>query len=120
VLTKSEPLDAHEVAFIRTHTLIGQRIRDASPALDEVGKIVPATHERRDGTGCPEGLAGAEIPLPAGIIAICDSSCAMIDQSDYGEFRIREEALAELRRLAGSQFEPALVEVFCALERATR
>ena len=58
VLSKTEPLDESELAFIRQHTLIGQRILDASPALNEVGRIVRATHERWDGDGYPDGLVG--------------------------------------------------------------
>src|ERR1019366_4878379 len=94
------------------------RIVDASPALNGVGKIIRATHERWDGTGYPDGLARAEIPLPARIIAICDSYCAMIEHRAHGEVRTPEEALAELQRLAGSQFDSALVKVFCTLEPA--
>ena len=118
VLSKTEPLDEQELAFIRTHTLIGQRIVDASPALNEVGKIVRATHERWDGSGYPDGLAGEQIPLPARIISICDTYCAMIDKRAHDQVRTPEEALAELERLGGSQFDPALVKVFCALEPA--
>ncbi len=118
VLSKSEPLEAHELAFIRTHTLIGQRILDASPALNEVGKIVRATHEHWDGSGYPDGLAGARIPRPARIISLCDTYCAMTEPRPHGVVRTREQALAELRRLGGSQFDPELVQVFCTLEAA--
>ena len=118
LLSKAGPLDERELAFIRTHTLIGQRILEASPALNEVGKIVRATHERWDGTGYPDGLAGAEIPLPARIIAVCDTYCAMIERRSHGKVLTPAEARAELRRLGGSQFDPALVKVFCTLEPA--
>jgi diguanylate cyclase (GGDEF)-like protein len=115
VLSKPGPLDETEIVFIRTHTLIGQRILDASPALNEVGKIVRATHERWDGGGYPDGLAGTAIPLPARIIAVCDSYCAMIEARPHGEVYTPESARAELRRLAGKQFDPALVAAFCEL-----
>ena len=84
VLSKTEPLDESELAFIRQHTLIGQRILDASPALNEVGRIVRATHERWDGSGYPDGSAGAAIPLPARIIAVCDAYCAMVEDRAHG------------------------------------
>jgi diguanylate cyclase (GGDEF)-like protein len=116
VLSKPGPLDEHEIAFIRRHTVVGQRILDASPALNEVGKIVRATHERWDGGGYPDGLAGAAIPLPARIIAVCDSYCAMTENRPHGEVHTPASARSELRRLAGKQFDPALVAAFCALE----
>ena len=116
VLSKTEPLDESELAFIRQHTLIGQRILDASPALNEVGRIVRATHERWDGNGYPDGLAGTAIPLPARIIAVCDAYCAMVEDRAHGPVLSVEAALAELRRGAGSQFDPALVELFCGID----
>ncbi len=118
VLSKKEPLDEQERAFIRQHTLIGQRILDASPALNEVGRIVRATHERWDGDGYPDGLAGTAIPLPARIIAVCDAYCAMVEDRLHAPVRSVEAALAELRRSGGSQFDPALVELFCGIDRA--
>jgi diguanylate cyclase (GGDEF)-like protein len=114
ILDKPGPLDEEEAAFIRRHPIIGQRILDASPALNEVGKIVRATHERWDGQGYPDGLHDGEIPLPARIIAVCDAYSAMTDHRAYGEPSTPERALAEIRRCAGSAFDPAIVEVFCA------
>ncbi len=116
VLSKTEPLDESELVFIRSHTLIGQRILDASPALLEVGKIVRSTHERWDGGGYPDGTARTEIPLPARIIAVCDSFCAMVESRPHGVVYTPVEARAELRRLAGSQFDPELVRRFCELD----
>jgi diguanylate cyclase (GGDEF)-like protein len=116
VLSKPGPLDDDEIAFIRSHTVIGQRILDASPALNEVGKIVRSTHECWDETGYPDGLAGDTIPLAARIISVCDAYCAMTETRPHGVVRSPEEAREELRRLAGKQFDPALVDAFCALE----
>jgi HD-GYP domain-containing protein (c-di-GMP phosphodiesterase class II) len=118
ILAKTDPLDTRELAFIRSHTVIGQRILDASPALYEVGKIVRSTHERWDGRGYPDGISGTEIPLPARIIAVCDSYCAMIEARPHGKVHTPGEAVAELRHLAGSQFDPELVERFCGLGEA--
>ncbi|HEY4349453.1 MAG TPA: HD domain-containing phosphohydrolase [Gaiellaceae bacterium] len=119
VLAKTEPLDEHELGFIRSHTLIGQRILDASPALNEIGKIVRATHERWDGLGYPDGRAGTEIPLAARIITLCDSYCAMIENRVHSNREVitPDGALDELRRLSGQQFDPELVAMFITLDR---
>jgi len=84
----------------------------AAPAMGAVAKIVRASHERFDGAGYPDGLAGEEIPLAARIVAVCDSFDAMTTQRPYNKPRSTEEALVELRRCAGSQFDPAVVEAF--------
>jgi two-component system, cell cycle response regulator len=118
VLSKIEPLDGQELAFIRQHTLIGQRILEASPALNEVGRIVRATHERWDGEGYPDGLSGSAIPLPARIIAVCDAYCAMVADRLHRPAVSVQAALIELRRCAGTQFDPVLVDLFCALDPA--
>lgn len=86
------------------------------PALNEVGKIVRAPHERWDGRGYPDGLAGTEIPLAARIISVCDAYSAMTDQRAYGTVATSEEAVAELRRSAGTQFDAEIVKVVCALD----
>ena len=74
-----------------------------------------ASHERYDGAGYPDGKAGDEIPLGARIIAVCDAYDAMIGPRPYRLGMSEEVALDELRRCAGEQFDPAIVEVFCAL-----
>jgi two-component system cell cycle response regulator len=73
ILRKPSALTDDEWVFIRQHTLVGQRILAASPTLRRIGDIVRATHERWDGAGYPDGVAGADIPLPARIIAVCDA-----------------------------------------------
>ena len=78
-----------------------------------VGAIVRATHERWDGTGYIDGLAGDAIPLAARIIAVCDTFTAMTSDRPYGEAVSVDEALAELRGCAGTQFDPEVVRVFC-------
>jgi diguanylate cyclase (GGDEF)-like protein len=113
VLHKSGPLDEAEWTLIRQHPLVGQRILSAVPALVGVGAIVRATHERWDGAGYVDGLSGHAIPLAARIIAICDAFSAMTSERPYGGAVPVEEALGELRRCAGAQFDPEVVRVFC-------
>jgi HD-GYP domain-containing protein (c-di-GMP phosphodiesterase class II) len=114
ILDKPGPLNAEEWAFIRTHTVIGERIMAAAPALKEAARLVRASHEHFDGTGYPDGLAAEEIPLGARIIAVCDAYDAMISKRPYRTRMSPEVALEEIRRCAGTQFDPCVVEAFCA------
>lgn len=109
VLHKPGPLSASDWSLIRQHTIVGQRILSASPTLRHVGKIVRATHERWDGAGYPDQLAGEHIPLPSRVIAVCDAFDAMTSTRAYRPPLTVPEAVAELRRCSGSQFEPAIV-----------
>jgi diguanylate cyclase (GGDEF)-like protein len=113
VLQKSGPLDPTEWGFIHSHTLIGQRILGAAPALRLVGATVRSTHENWDGTGYPDGLAGEAIPLAARIIGVCDAYSAITSDRPYRDARTPAEAVAELRRCAGRQFDPQVVELLC-------
>ena len=117
ILHKAGPLDDREWAFVRQHTLVGERILRASPALKNVANIVRSTHERFDGAGYPDGLAGEEIPLASRIIASCDAFSAMTSPRPYRQELTEEEALAELDRHAGAQFDPAVVEALSAAVR---
>ncbi|MEA2126215.1 MAG: hypothetical protein QOI80_2997 [Solirubrobacteraceae bacterium] len=120
IIYKPGPLDDAEWAFIRRHTVIGERILAAAPSLSGAAKLVRASHESWDGSGYPDQLAGADIPLGARIIAVCDAFDAMISARSYATAKTTPEALAELRRCAGQQFDPAIVDVFLAvmLDRA--
>jgi diguanylate cyclase (GGDEF)-like protein len=123
ILAKAGPLSEQEWEFMKRHTVIGEQIiAAAGPSLEQIAPLVRASHERWDGTGYPDHLKGEEIPLGARIITICDSFRAMIDDRVYKQAMSIEEALAELRRCAGTQFDPQLVEVFVRLvtERLAR
>jgi diguanylate cyclase (GGDEF)-like protein len=115
ILDKPGPLDPEELAFVRRHTLIGERIIGAAPALAAAAKLVRSTHERLDGGGYPDGLAGDQIPLGARIIAVCDAFTAMTAPRPHTAQRTVPEALSELRRCAGSQFDPAVVDALSEL-----
>lgn len=112
ILDKPGALDADEWAFMRRHTIIGERIVAAAPALSAVALLVRASHERWDGAGYPDGLAGEEIPLGARIVAVCDSFDAMVADRPYRSPLSDAAALAELERCAGTQFDPRVVEAF--------
>ena len=120
ILSKPGPLDEKEWEFVRQHPVVGERIMSAAPALAQVGKLVRASHERFDGGGYPDGRAGEEIPLGARIIAVCDAYDAMIGPRPYRLGMSEELALDELRRCAGEQFDPAIVEVFCDIRAQQR
>jgi diguanylate cyclase (GGDEF)-like protein len=115
ILGKPGPLDEHEWQFLHRHTLVGERILAAAPALDGVAALVRSTHERFDGKGYPDQLAGAAIPLEARVVAVCDAYDAMLTDRPYRAPRSRDEALAELDRCAGTQFDPDVVAVFAAV-----
>ena len=111
ILDKAGPLSDKEREFVHQHTLLGERILSAAPALRPVAMIVRATHERWDGSGYPDGLAGEQIPLGARIIAACDAYEAMTtDRCDRGSMS-HQAAREELRREAGRQFDARVVEV---------
>jgi diguanylate cyclase (GGDEF)-like protein len=112
ILSKPGPLDEREWAFMHRHTIIGERIVSAAPALAGVAKDVRSTHERFDGLGYPDGLRGSEVPLTSAIVAVCDSYDAMITDRPYRKARSSAQAIAELRACAGAQFDPEVVEAF--------
>ena len=109
VLRKPGALNEEEWALIRQHPIVGETILHAAPALGPIAGLVRSTHERYDGRGYPDRLRGEQIPLGARIIAICDAFVAIVSARTYREARTKEDALAELRRCAGTQFDPALV-----------
>ncbi|HEX5525957.1 MAG TPA: diguanylate cyclase [Solirubrobacterales bacterium] len=112
VLHKGGDLSDEEWALMRKHTLIGQRVLDAAPALGQVAALVRSTHEQWDGNGYPDGRAGREIPLGSRVIHICDAYNAMTEGRPYRPAVSSEVALEELRAGAGTQFDPELVTTF--------
>src|SRR5919201_1965472 len=105
ILHKPGPLDDIEWELMRQHTIVGERILAAAPALRPVAQLVRSSHERWDGGGYPDGIAGAEIALGARIIAVCDAYDAMTTDRAYRPGSSPAEAIAELRRCAGGQFD---------------
>jgi len=114
ILDKPGPLSDDEWAVMHRHTVIGERIVASAASLAPAARLVRSSHERYDGTGYPDGLCAGEIELGARIIAICDAYDAMLSDLVYRKSRSKEQALAELRRCAGTQFDPAIVELFCS------
>jgi diguanylate cyclase (GGDEF)-like protein len=110
ILHKPGPLDADEWDQMKTHTLIGERIIATAPSLAQAGRLVRGSHERYDGSGYPDGLAGEQIPLGARIIFACDAYDAMTSDRSYRAALSEAQALAELERRAGTQFDPRVID----------
>ena len=104
---------------MKRHTIIGERILGAAPALAPVARLVRSTHERFDGAGYPDGLAAEAIPLGARVVFVCDAFNAMTTERPYSKALPPKVALAELRRCAGTQFDPRVVEACCAVVTGT-
>ena len=118
VLCKSGKLDDAEFAWIKRHPEIGHRILKDIPAMQVVLPGVLHHHERWDGNGYPHRLAGEQIPFMARVLAVADTFDAMSSNRSYRSALPRERIVAELRRCAGAQFDPALVEPFLTLDLA--
>jgi putative nucleotidyltransferase with HDIG domain len=112
ILRKPGPLSPEERALMRGHALAGEQILEPVAFLDDVRPLVRHSHERWDGAGYPDGLSCEEIPLGARIICVVDAWHAMISERVYSAAMPPEDAAAELRRHAGTQFDPAIVTVF--------
>jgi HD-GYP domain-containing protein (c-di-GMP phosphodiesterase class II) len=115
IMEKPAPLTAFELRVMREHTQIGQELLERRRELLPLGTLVRSTHEWWDGSGYPDGLRGAAIPLPSRIVAICDAFDAMTKPRSYSPSMSIQAALEELQRGASAQFDPGAVEVFCSL-----
>jgi diguanylate cyclase (GGDEF)-like protein len=109
LLDKPAELDPRERRFLQTHPLIAQRIISAAPALGYAAQIVRSVQERWDGAGYPDGLSGEAIPLAARIVGVCNAYNAMTSHRPHREALNQDEAVAELRRCAGTRFDPEIV-----------
>jgi HD-GYP domain-containing protein (c-di-GMP phosphodiesterase class II) len=112
ILLKPGPLTPEERAVVETHPLLGERILEPIAQLADVGRIVRSCHERFDGTGYPDHLAGDRIPIESRIIFVCDAFHAMTTDRPYRRALSVEVARARLREGGGWQFDPLVVETF--------
>jgi diguanylate cyclase (GGDEF)-like protein/putative nucleotidyltransferase with HDIG domain len=118
ILRKDGPMTKDEWEFMRHHSEIGERILGGVPSLERVASTVRSSHERWDGHGYPDGLAGEEIPIGARITFVADAFCAMTEERPYALARSVASARQELRDCSGTQFDPAVVTAFLsALDR---
>jgi HD-GYP domain-containing protein (c-di-GMP phosphodiesterase class II) len=116
ILRKPDKLTEAEFDIMKSHTTLGDDILKAIPKMKEIRPIVRSHHERWDGKGYPDGLAGEAIPLLARVVAVADSFDAMTTKRPYNTSHVKtpEEAFAEVERCAGSQFDPRCARAFIA------
>jgi HD-GYP domain-containing protein (c-di-GMP phosphodiesterase class II) len=112
ILAKPGPLTDEEFTLLKQHTVRGHEIAEQVEALRGLAVIIRHHHERMDGGGYPDSLAGETIPLLSRIIAVADSYDAMTSRRPYREALGHEEALAELVRVRGEQLDPRCVDAF--------
>ena len=112
ILQKPAALDENERQFVREHPEIGARMLMIDAGTAHLSQLVRSTHERWDGAGYPDQLKGEKIPLESRVIAICDAFMAMTSPRPYRATRGVNEALSEITREAGGQFDPVLAEEF--------
>jgi len=115
ILNKPARLDEDEWIVMRQHPVIGERILAPIPRLQGASRIIRHHHERYDGKGYPDGLAAEEIPIGARILTVVDSYSAIVDKRVYKDARTQAEAIAELNKNSGTQFDPRVVDVFLRL-----
>jgi HD-GYP domain-containing protein (c-di-GMP phosphodiesterase class II) len=114
ILNKPGKLTTEEWEVIKSHPQVGANIVSHTPQLAPCLTAILYHHERHDGLGYPKGLKGEEIPLEARILALADAFAAMTSERAYSNALTFEDALEEIKRGAGTQFDPQLVEIFCS------
>jgi diguanylate cyclase (GGDEF)-like protein len=119
ILHKEGPLTDEEWVVMREHPVVGERILRQVPGFEAIATAVRHEHERWDGGGYPDGIGGEEIPLASRIVLVCDAYHAMTSDRPYRRAMPIADALAELERHAGTQFDPAVVRALVGLVRAT-
>jgi putative nucleotidyltransferase with HDIG domain len=117
VLNKSTPLTPDERYLVRLHPILGASILSRMPGMERLVPVVLNHHECWDGSGYPHGVSGLRVPIAARIILVVDAFDAMTSNRPYGRVLTTEQALAELRKHAGTQFDPSLVD---AMHKAYR
>ena len=115
ILQKPGRLSPQEWEMLRTHAAVGADVVSRVPALRPLAPIIRAHHEQWDGSGYPDGLRGDDIPMGARMVAVVDAYGAMTSDRPYRKGRSSETARDELRRCAGTQFDPNIVDVFLQL-----
>ncbi|HEY7396696.1 MAG TPA: HD-GYP domain-containing protein [Gaiellaceae bacterium] len=119
IINKPGPLDDRERAVIETHTILGEEMLErVGGLLGHVGRLVRSCHERHDGNGYPDGLAGGAIPIVSRIVCACDAFSAMTTDRPYRKARSEVEALAELERCSGTHFDPQVVRALATVRSA--
>jgi HD-GYP domain-containing protein (c-di-GMP phosphodiesterase class II) len=117
ILTKPGRLTPEEWEEMKKHPEIGYRIAVSSPELAPIADLILSHHERWDGRGYPRGLEGENIPLLARILTIADAYDAMTEDRVYRNAMTKEDAIAEIKRNSGEQFDPVIVESFMKVVR---
>jgi plasmid stability protein len=115
IRTKATPLNPAEWEIVRRHPIVAEQILAAAPALAPVARLVRCSQERYDGEGYPDRLRGEAIPIGARVIAVCVAFDAMTTPRPYREAQSAPDAIAEICRCAGRQFDPLVVAAFCAV-----
>jgi len=117
VLQKSAPLEPHEWEVLHHVPIAGERLLGEATAFRDAARLVRHFREHYDGSGYPDRLKGEQIPLGARILAVADAFQAMTEKRPYRDSRSPEEAVAELSRMAGKQFDPVVVDKFIQAAR---